>query len=87
MICWLAVTWGKQYLSNTLAGFILLSISAFTTHTLIWRYAVAGGWSLINPDKSDSLLLVLVALLWLVLIILFQIASLLWVAFEIMIRI
>jgi hypothetical protein len=83
----LSISWGKECLDNTLTGFLLLGISALIAHILIWRYAVAGGWALINPDKMNSLLLVLVALLWLVLVVLFQVATLVAVAFEIMIRI
>ena len=67
-------------------GFLLLAVSAFAAHILIWRYAVAGGWAFINSDNVASLLLMLSALLWLVLVVLFQVASLLAVVLEIMIR-
>jgi hypothetical protein len=80
------MTYGKQYLDDT-TGFLLLGICALTTHMLVWRYAVVGGWALINADKVGSLLLILGALLWLVLVVLLQIASLLAVVFEIIIRV
>lgn len=80
------MTWGKQYLDDT-AIILLLGSCALTGHILIWRYAVTGGWTLINPDKVDSLSLILGALLWLVLVVLFQIVSLSALVFEIIIRV